>query len=189
MLEKLRDNPRAVVAALIAAGILAVVIGAGGQNNNDTDQNEQDPGIVVETSDISGEEVENNGLEVQSDGAETPEVIVEGSESSSSLEVEPQEGPVEVSSNEGVLSATVRSGDNQTVIARQMISDYLDANEESLSEEQRLFAETHVVNSMPRSDIIHPGEEIRVEESTLADIISQSMELDEAAIARWSAYL
>jgi len=178
MLEKLRDNPRAVVAALIAAGFLVVAISAGnGTETPDTDQTESPvPEVVVES-----------GGEASTEADLSDQASEEGSEDV--VSTEPVAGPVEVSSVEGSLKATVRSGDNQTVIVRQMVTDYANANEQTLSAEQKLFIETNAVNTLPRNDFVDAGQEITVEESVVADLVQKSTELDAAAIARWSAYL
>lgn len=179
MLEKLRDNPRAVVAALIAAGIVAVAIGASGQNNDEAVTDQQETAIPETLVDGEGASTE--------EGAETVDEAT--SEEPSEPAPEPAAGPVEVSSDEGVLRATVRTGDNQTVIVRQMVDEYLSANSETISEEQKLFVETHAVNGLPRDDIIEAGEEVSVEESVIAQLVEDSKQLDDAAINRWSAYL
>lgn len=185
MLEKLRDNPRVVVAALVVAGILAVAIGASNNNNSSSNTNAptDETTSEVDTAD------ESQMDEQTADEAQDEATNNEQENESDAMSTTPVAGPVEVSNEEGALKATVRKGDNQTVIVRQMIADYLESKGENLSAEQRLYAETNLVNQLPRMDVIYPNAEIKVEESAVESVVGQSKQLDEAAIARWSKYL
>lgn len=175
MLEKLRDNPRVVVAALVAAGVLAVAIGAGGNNKTDETSQQQE----TTSSDTAQNETPENQTET-SPQSPTPAPIDTKP---------PVAGPVQVTSQEGQLKATVRKGDNQTVIVRQIIADHLRAKNENISAEQRLYAETNIVNQLPRNDLIYAGQELSVSEETVAKIVSGSKQLTPEAIKRWSQYL
>jgi len=173
ILDKLKDNPRIIVATLITAGVVALAVG----NNGTTDE------IVTDvTEDTPTSQTET-----------TPDAVVAEDESSDSAEIvigsEPTSGPVEVAKEDTSYSATVRSGDNQTVISRQMVNDYLGAQSQSLSAEQRLYVETVVVDSLPRNDVIFVGDVVEVDETVIADAVAASGELTEAQIANWSTYL
>lgn len=171
MFDKFKDNPRLIVASLITAGVIALALG-NNTDNNDTANTDK----VGETE--TSLEVDGNNLskDVQE---ETDPVI--GSE--------PVAGPVEVDKEEAVYKATIRSGDNQTVVARQMVNEYLGGQSQSLSIEQRLFVETVVVDSFPRNDVIFVGDVIEVDETVIADAVAASGELTEVQIAAWAAYL
>lgn len=184
MLEKLRDNPRVVVATLVAAGVLAVAVSAGGNNDTPTDTDDTQ---TAETSMQEGAEASSTEAMSEEERAASQESTEESSEGPAMSDS--AAGPVEVSSEGGSLSATVRKGDNQTVIVRQMIADVIEAKSDALSEEQKLYVETSAVNALPRNDVIHPDETISLQESTISQLIDEAKQLDEAAIARWSAYL
>jgi len=175
ILDKLKENPRIVVAVLIVAGLLALIIGGGGNNtdNAKTDVTQQDQSseqtTVTATDNAENNEATKNDKQV--------------------IGNEPAAGPVEIKKEATVYSATVRKGDNQTVVARQMVNDYLGDQSKSLSAEQRLYAETVVVDSLPRNDLIYANDVIKVEETTIANAVAASGELTEAQIALWSAYL
>ncbi len=183
MLEKLRDNPRAVVAALVAAGVLAVAVGASNQNPNSTGDAPSTPAAEVSQDEQST--AENQVEESPTPGAEQQTSDTEASEPEST----PAAGPVSVTNDQGSLKAVVRKGDNQTVIVRQMVTDYLSSRNETLSAEQKLFVETTVVSKLPKDDKIFAGESIAVSESIVADTVAASKNLDQNAIARWNKYL
>lgn len=174
-LEKLRENPRIIVVTLIAAGVLALALGNGGDSNNETGTDQTQQETTSQSTDATDEG--DNAEEVAGD---TEEATV-GSE--------PDAGPVEVQKEETTYKSTVRKGDNQTVIVRQMINNYLSDQSQSLSAEQRLYVETVVVNSLPRDDLIYPGETIEVEEETIANTVADSGELTDSELALWSTYL
>ncbi len=174
MLDKLRDNPRAVVAVLITAGVIALFVGGGTGDNGAVD--------TVKTEEAT-----------TSQAAESEEVSDEVSSTVENGDVaigsEPQAGPVKVEKTETAYKSIIRAGDNQTVIARQMVNDYLGTLSQSLSAEQRLYVETVVVDSLPRNDLVFAGDEIEVSGSFLAEAVSDSGNLTKAQIAAWSAYL
>jgi len=169
MLEKLRENPRAVVATLITVGVVALFVG-GGSNDDAADTTQTEEAAVTQT-------VENEA-EQEATGSED---VVIGSE--------PQAGPVAVEKEDAVYGAVVREGDNQTVVVRQIVNDYLSDQSQSLSAEQRLFVETVVVDSLPRNDVIFAGDKIEVDESVIAQTVADSGELTQEQIAAWAAYL
>ena len=182
MLEKLRDNPRAVVAALIAAGVLAIALGSGGtpKEEGDTDQQQADVPEVI---------VDSEGGSVGSTEVQPEEGVDADQGQSDDGHAEEQAGPVEVISEEGKLKAQVREGDNQTVVVRQMVSEFLSGKDENISAEQKLFVETNVVNSITRNDFVNAGEQIEVDESVVSDFVDQSKELSETQVALWAEYL
>jgi hypothetical protein len=173
-LDKLRENPRIIVVTLITAGVVALALGNSGDDNDSVNTDitqEETSALTVENQDA---------VEVVADETTSEDVVI-GSE--------PTAGPVEVTKAETTYSATVREGDNQTVVARQMVNDFLSDNSQSLSAEQRLYVETIVVDSLPRNDVIFPGDVIEVEEVVVADAVAASGELTEEQIALWSVYL
>ena len=183
MLEKLRDNPRAVVAALVAAGVLAVAVGASNQNPDNSGDTPSTPATEVSQEEQAAEEEQPEEQPAAETGNQDSQQPAPAPQST------PPAGPVSVTNDQGSLKATVRKGDNQTVIVRQMIADYLTARNETLTPEQMLYAETTLVSKLPKDDIIFAGESVTVNETTVADTIAASKNLDQAAIARWSKYL
>lgn len=172
LLEKLRENPRIIVVTLITAGVLALAFGNTGDDND--------------TANTDNDQAETTSLVAESDEAASGEA---NTDDDAVIGSEPAAGPVEVTKEETTYGATVREGDNQTVVARQMVNDFLSDNSQSLSAEQRLYVETIVVDSLPRNDLIHPGDVIEVDEVVVADAVAASGELTESQIALWSTYL
>ncbi len=188
MLDRLRENPSAVVAALVAAGILAIAVGAGGNSGGDsasTDQNEPEETVEV----IDGTDDNNMTDELMAVDPEASLEVDQEEAIEDLVAVEPQEGPVVVSKEESTLRATVRPGDNQTLIVRQMVDDFATQSGQSISAEQRLYVETNVVNSVGRNDIITTNDTIEVDESVIADFVSSSRDLTPDQIALWAMYL
>jgi hypothetical protein len=183
MLEKLRDNPRAVVAALVAAGVLAVAVGASNRNQNNSGDTPSTPASEVSQEDSSAAEQQPQDQpesEAEANSPATPPPT---------QQAVPPAGPVSVTSDQGTLKATVRRGDSQTVIVRQMVTDYLGGRNETLSAEQKLFVETTLVSKLPKSDKIFTGQMVSLSETTVADTVAASKNLSQAAIARWNKYL
>lgn len=170
--KKLKDNSRLVVVALIAAGIVALIASSGGNKNTNTD---------VQSEPASQASTQTNEAQETVNSAENNNEVVIGST--------PQAGPVEVVKQESVYRSSVRKGDNQTVIARQMVNQFLSDNAKSLSAEQRLYVETVVVDSLPRNNVIYAGQEITVDSSVISSAVDASASLTDVQLARWSAYL
>lgn len=172
MLEKLRDNPKAVVAALVSAGVIMLAVGNTGSKDNFVD--------TAKTAEITTSE--------QDQAVETVEepVEVEGVQIGS----EPEAGAVVVNRDEdNKLSATLRSGDSQTVVVRQMVNEYLSDNDESLSAEQRLYIETNVVDTLSRNDLVFIGDTISVDAAVITEYVNSSADLTESQIKAWGRYL
>ncbi|MDO8266191.1 MAG: hypothetical protein Q7T41_04600 [Candidatus Saccharibacteria bacterium] len=172
--KKLKDNSRLVVVALIAAGIVALIASSGGNKNTSTDV-KSEPASQASTQTNEAQEAVNS-----TDNNNNNEVVIGST---------PQAGPVEVVKKESVYRSTVRKGDNQTVIARQMVNQFLSDNSKSLSAEQRLYVETVVVDSLPRNNMIYAGQEITVDSSVISGAVDASASLTDVQLARWSAYL
>ncbi|MCA9324285.1 hypothetical protein KC992_04265 [Candidatus Saccharibacteria bacterium] len=169
-MEKLRNNSRLIVAGLITAGVLALVVSGGNKNSETkTDQTEET---------TQSQSTEEASMEKK-----------EPAEVDNPIGSPPTAGPVSVDKKETDYNATVRKGDNQTVIVRQMVNEYLQDNSQSLSAEQRLFVETTVVNALPRNDVVFEGQEITVSETTLSSAVEASGQLTEAQRALWAQYL
>ena len=170
--KKLKDNSRLVVVALIAAGIVALIASSGGNKNTNTD---------VQSEPASQASTQTNEAQETVNSADNNNEVVIGST--------PQAGPVEVVKQESVYRSSVRKGDNQTVITRQMVNQFLSDNAKSLSAEQRLYVETVVVDSLPRNNVIYAGQEITVDSSVISSAVDASASLTDVQLARWSAYL
>lgn len=186
MLEKLRNNPRMVVVALVAAGILAIAVAAG--NNNTSNQPAAPEGTPETSQSDSSPQDTADGDDAQNPEEATPEASTNESSNESSA-VTQGTSNVDVRSEAGSYKTTVKAGNNQTVVVRKMVADYLAAKSETLSDEQKLYIETTIVSQLPRKDRIYPGEEIAVSEELLSQMVGSSKQLSDQQIKRWSAYL
>lgn len=187
MLEKLRNNPRIVVVALIAAGVLAIAVAAG-NNKSATPQTTPESAENVSQPDSENKDDENKDNEEASNDEQSTTPAA-GDASTSPSVVSQGTANVEVRSEAGAYKSVVKSGNNQTVVVRKMIADYLASKSETLSDEQKLFVETNIVTLLPRKDRIYPGEEISVTEEVMSKTIEASKQLTQEQIKRWSAYL
>jgi hypothetical protein len=175
MLEKIKANPRLVIATLITAGVLALIVGSGGDNKPAENTDKSDETTTSESTDKPATTDDANKTEP----AATSDPI--GST--------PEAGPVEVASTEEEYTAVVRKGDNQTVIVRQMVNEYLSANSKTLGAEQRLYIETNLVNKLTRDDLVFAGEQIKVPTSAISELVSASESLTDAQKSLWAQYL
>ncbi len=169
--EFLEINGRViVVVVLVLLGIFAISAATSNDDNAEENQtSEEVPGIPLSDSNTD----------------RTPATPADGVEIGS----KPQAGPVVIEKTEKTYTADARQGDNQTVIVRQIVNEYLADTDQSLNAAQRLFMETNLVNLLPRDDVIAVGEEISLTEDDIAPIAEEASSLTEAAQNRWSAYL
>lgn len=186
MLEKLRNNPRIVVVTLIAAGVLAIAVAAG--NNNNQQQATPEAAPQSNQSNTDGQNADNGDEEQPAEENATPANDASGSSNPSSVVTQGTQN-VEVRNEAGSFKTTVKTGNNQTVVVRKMVSDYLTSKSQTLSDEQKLYIETTIVSQLPRREKIYPGEEISVTEDLLAKTIEASKQLTDQQIKRWGAYL
>ena len=163
---------RVIVVAMVVVGAIATLALAA--DNSEEPETNQPEATAAETP-------QNEENSQPNTVPAAPEGAVIGSE--------PMAGPVVVDEEEVSYSATVRRGDNQTVIVRQIVNEYLQDTNQSLSAEKRLFIETVVVNSLPRNDLIFAGQVVDVSKQTLADATQQSNELTQAQLNLWATYL
>ncbi len=169
-MEKLKNNPRLIVAGLIIVGVLVLTL----TGNNDKTAQEQ----TSQTNTAAQTETES-----VKESEKTPAVVDEA------IGSQPTAGPVVVDQVEDSYSATVRKGDNQTVIVRQMVNEFLQDRSQSLSAEQRLYIETVLVDSLPRNDLIYPDQIVQIKADVLSQAVDASATLSESQLAAWSSYL
>ena len=175
-MEKIKDfvqlNARVIVITLLVVAVVIAISTAGSNDDsNETDvANEEVPGMMP----IQDEEK-------SAEPAVAPEEDRVGSQ--------PIAGPVAVEKDENTYTSSAREGDNQTVVVRQMVTEYLADNDKSLNKAQRLFMETNLVNTLPRNDVIQVGETITLDQDTVNQLTDEAVELSDAAQQRWLAYL
>lgn len=170
-MEFLQKNARAIVIALLAVGVITVVSLNGSENGDDSSD-------VAVTAPAEGDSSTDESAGGESGDQTEDEVAVEGTRPGR-----------DVSESDGSYSVTAEAGDNQTVLIRDVIAQYSDAQSVELSAEQRLFVETNLVADLPKSDLIFVGDVIKVEATQLQEVFSQAQELSESQIAAWAAYL
>lgn len=169
-MEKVKNNSRLIVAGLIIVGVLVLAL----TGNNDKSSQEQ-----TGQTNVSAQTDSESAKETTKVPASVDEPI--GSQ--------PTAGPVVVDQVEDSYSATVRKGDNQTVIVRQMVNEFLQDRSQSLSAEQRLYIETVLVDALPRNNLIYPDQVVQIKADVLSSAVDASATLSEAQIAAWSGYL
>lgn len=169
-MDKIKSNSRLVILFLIVAGV-ALLMFSSGENN-------QLPVVTEETATIKPTDTQNQ------DSPEVSEPEKEANQSEEPAAVTPSD-----SASGFEFKAKVNKGDNQTVIARQMITEYLNKQSKTLSDEQRIYVETVIVDSMPRNNVVYEGSEIVVAESTISSAVENGASLTVTQLARWATYL
>ena len=172
-MEFLKNNARGIVVSLLVAG---AIIGIASLSNDSTD-------TVTTNEAAQSEEAEQNDDTVNGQANENDE-----SADQEKQEAEAESQPTVDISDNGFVSTAVQ-GDNQTVVVRRIVDTYLSNNETQLSEEQKLYVETNLVNDIGRSNFIVVAEKISLSKETVSQRVEEAKNLSEAAIARWSAYL
>jgi len=207
--EFLRTNGRALGIALV---VVAVVIGISLTADNSDEQNgesDQASSTTIENSEDSNNVDSDNDTDNQSDtdmesegsmdendseDAETNEESEQSTDESADfvdavIGRTPIAGSVEIENENDSYIATVRGGDNQTVIVRQMVNDYLSDESKDLTAPQRLYMETTLVDSIGRDDTIVIGSEISLSKDSVAAAAEESESLSARQLELWATYL
>ena len=160
-MEFLQKYARVIVIALLVIGVIVAISVSGSSNDEPIDE---------ATSSESTESENTN------EGPVAPETETEATEST----VERTE--------DGVSTISAVKGDNQTVMVRKVITQFT-SDENMLSPEQMLFAETNLVNELPRNDLIFVGDTVRLTDEQVESVLEQARNLSESQIAAWAQYL
>ncbi len=187
-MDKLRDNSRLIVAGLITAGIIALLISNSGSNSTNDGQTTATDTTQSQTQDSDVAE-DDQDVVIDDSATDDTENVDQTNTDDVQIGRTPSSGPVAVDTVDEGFQATVRKNDNQTVIVRQVINDYLAASSLSLSAEKRLYVETVLVDSLPRKDVIHVGDIISISKNQLDEAIDASNKLSDVELNRWSRYL
>ena len=131
---------------------------------------------------IAGRTDTNNNAENEDTGTEQSEEIVVEQPQNRTFE-----NGVELTADEYTITA--ESGDNQTVLVREIVGTYMSERDDSLNPEQALYVETNLVNTLPRDDLIFVGDTIRLSDESLKTVVDQAFQLTEQQQAAWSVYL
>ncbi len=175
--EKLNQYGRPLAVALVVIVAIVGISLASNDESGDSDNNNQQQ--TVENSD-----------QTQSDSTDSNEPEGEASEDENvEIGTEPEAGPVEVESTDNTYKAAARAGDNQTVIARQIVADFLSDEDKSLNAAQRLYAETNLVNELGRNDLISVGYVAELSKDQVSEVVSAAEQLSESQQDLWSNYL
>ena len=169
-MDIVKRNARLIVIILLAIGVIAVM-----SSNSSNDDVSLVDGTEETAGEVTGEEsaTENDSPEVgSSDNEEVPQTEVE-----------------RLQKTETGFILTARSGDNQTSLVRRAIDNHIQTSGVELSAEQKLYVETHVVNSISRNDRIIVGEKFEVSDEKIKSTVDASKNLTEAQIAAWAEYL
>jgi hypothetical protein len=177
--EFLRTNGRALGIALV---VVAVVIGISLTADNSDEQNGESDQASSTTIENDSEDAETNEESEQStdESADFVDAVIGRT---------PIAGSVEIENENDSYIATVRGGDNQTVIVRQMVNDYLSDESKDLTTPQRLYMETTLVDSIGRDDTIVIGSEISLSKDSVAAAAEESESLSARQLELWATYL
>ena len=178
-MEFLKNNARGIVIALLAVGVITAV----SANSSEDDQTDTQP-VVSQTD--STEDQSEGPLAPETD-EDTDEEAVEEEATAFNEDGERENAPVEAT--DGTFSTTARSGDNQTTLMRDIISQYMDGKEIVLSAEQMLYVETNLVNNLPKDDLIFVGDSLSVAEADIEARVTSAGELTPEQLALWAQYL
>ena len=148
-MEFLKNNTRGIIIALLAVGVITAV-SASSSNEDDQTDNQPEVSQTDTATDPIGPLAPETDADVESETAEEPSAFND--------EGERETAPVEA--NEGTFTTTARSGDNQTTLMRDIVGQYMDDKDTSLSAEQMLYVETNLVQGLPANDVIFVGEEV-----------------------------
>lgn len=170
MVEFLKRNIRAIVVALLAAGIVVVVAQAG----NDTTDTTQNDEVVAESTETQNEDNVSTIKEV------LPEI-------NAALPAVRTSSPVQKQDNTLIVVAV--EGDNQSSMARKIVAQYVAENNKSLQPGQLLYMETLLVKNAGAVDVLAVGESVSVSSEKLAELLASAESLSAERIAAWEKYL
>ncbi len=96
-----------------------------------------------------------------------------------------QERKIEITEN---IQKVVGSGQSVTHVVRSIIAEYLTKNEINMSNEQKIFMETYIVNQLA-SKYLKSGEIFSIKPLTIKDAIDKAKSLNEYQLKAWSRYV
>lgn len=164
-MEFLQKNARTVIIGLLVAGVVAGVSLRGSSN---------DEAPKETTSSETANQEEQQGPIAPESNESAPEQKTE-----STVE--------RVDDNTSTVTAV--KGDNQTTMVRKVVQQFVDGSEEKLSAEQLLFAETSLVDMLPRNDLIFVGDTVRLTDEQVSSVAEKAKNLTDSQIAAWAKYL
>ncbi len=98
------------------------------------------------------------------------------------------QAPVQEISQNETMEAVVRSGQGLTHVARTVISEYLAHNVVDISSEQKIYAETYLVNLIGRKPVT-TGEVIMFQTKDVVKAIEESKYLTPYQLEAWGQYI
>ncbi len=179
-MDFLKKNARSIVVALLAAGVIIAVSSTANNQTEDATNNPQTTQNTEVTEETSEETATTPTETTETSANETPQSATNAAGDRVAASVE---------SSDDVYSTVARTGDNQTVLVRDVMANYITANSTQLSAEQKLFLETSLVDSLPRNNVINPGDVVRIAKTAIETKIAEAKQLDQTALNRWSKYL
>lgn len=181
-MDFLQKNARAIVIALLVVGVITAISVAGSEEGEDETNNE---------AVVSQEEGEENNDGDVAEGEEASDEGTEQSDESKNGEENDDEEVREerVVEDEENYTGTAQAGDNQTLLVREILNRFMANQDSELSAEQMLFAETNLVNELPRDDLIYVGDTVQLSKTTVEETVEAARNLSEEQVAAWAAYL
>jgi predicted DNA binding protein len=173
IMEFLQKNSRAIIIALLAAGVV-VAISASGDNSN----NEQT--VTEGSSEVTSADVSEGPVAPATD---------EASEEAVSNEANGTKALSDVQRNEDDFAVVATAGDNQTVLIRRVIAQYESENDVQLSDTQRLYTETNLVDDIGQSELITVGTEVKLSGADINVRVEEARNLSAQTLALWAQYL
>jgi hypothetical protein len=180
IMEFLQKNARAIIIALLAAGVV-VSISASGDNTNDETATQESSEVA------STDEASESQAEAESTSADTE--TVSGEDNSTSEQAEATEATSDIVRNEDDYYVAAVAGDSQTTLVRKLITQYESENDVQLSATQRLYTETNLVDDIGQTESIEIGEEVKLTGADMKVRVEEAQNLSKEILALWTKYL
>lgn len=162
-MDYIKNNLRVIIIGLLAVGIVVAIASSG----------DSKPKEATKETATAQDETDTEETEVETEVA--PDEPVAASDG--------------VQKSEEGFSVTAASGDSQTKMVRKVIAAYLADANATLSPEQTLFAETNLVNSLKKSDLIYAGTTIQLTNKVVEELVTAAGNLSERQLQAWAKYL
>ncbi len=161
-MEYIQKNARTIILFVIVIGLITAISFNGSDNSSTTTEE-------TKVADTQQTDQDNTGSDEQKDNTNTDTKAV--------VKIDDE------------FTTSAVSGDNQTVMIRRVVTNYLLESNDEISPEQSLFIETKLVDTLPRNDLIFVGDTVKVSGSQLKSTVEASQKLTPAQTALWAQYL
>ena len=171
LMEYVQKNINAIVIVLLIVGVVTAIVVGGNDDSKETKATDKTTTSETTTT----------------DEAKTTDTTANDETNNDKQTTTVAESTVAKADNKYSIVAV--KTDNQTVNVRKIMKNFMKDTGEKVSAEQSLFIETTLVDTLPRNDLIYPGNVISLDASQIQNVFDSAHNLTDYQISLWAQYL